>query len=332
MKRRTDHCWAASLFLLLLLPTLGHAQPGIHSVTGMIFTPGGAPASRGIPVRLSKGTNDFIAWSDQDGKFNIAGVGNGTYTLSVEAGDEFEPASERVEIAQPRGAPAQTFFVNIRLRLRHEAIKKPGVIDAEMAGVPEKALQHYWNARAAAAKGDNQGAVDELMRSVAEYPEFAIAHSELGVQYQKLNQLEKSDEHLRVALKLKPGAYEPLASLGVVLVRMKKHEEAESVLREALKIKDDSAIVHFYLGRALIGQKKPNDAEAEFRTALSMGGKDMIEARRALANIYLQRGEDEKAIAELEAYLTANPKPADEKKLRDTVQQIKDSLKKATKP
>jgi Tfp pilus assembly protein PilF len=293
----------------------------------MIFTPDRTPAGRGIQVRLSKGTNDFTAWTDQDGKFSIIGVGNGSYTLTAEAGDDFEPASERLEIAQARGAPPQTFYVNVQLRWKRNVTQKPGVIDAGMASVPEKALQHYRNARSLVAKGNHQGAVDELLKAVAEYPEFVLAHSELGVQFQKLNQLEKSDEHLRIALKLKPGAYEPLASLGVVLVRMKKHEEAESVLREALKIKDDSAVVHFYLGRSLFGQKKPSDAEPEFRAALSMGGNEMIEAYRSLANIYLQRGDDEKALSALEAYLAANPTPADVKQLRATVQQIKDSLK-----
>ncbi len=298
----------------------------------MVFTPDRTPAGRGIPVRLSKGTNDFTAWTDQDGKFLIVGVGNGTYNLSVEPGDDFEPASERVEIAQARGAPPQTFNVNIQLRWKRGTLQKPSVIDAEVARAPRKAQEFFRSALANAAKGDHQGAVDELLRAIAEYPEFAIAHSELGVQYQKLNQLEKSDEHLLTALKLKPGAYEPLASRGILLVRMKKFEEAETVLREVLKIKDDSAVVHFYLGRSLVGQKKSNDAEPEFRVALKMGGNTMVEAHRALANIYLQRGDNEKGLAELEAYLAANPTPADEKKLRDTVQQIRDLLKANPKP
>ena len=342
MIRRTDLGWAAAFLVVFLLPIIVSSQapgdppradlPGRHSVSGMVFTPDRVPAGRGIPVRLSKGLNDFTAWTDQDGKFLIMGVDNGTYTLSVDPGGNFELASERVEIAQPRGSPAQTFNVNIQLRWKRGVQQKPGVIDAELAQVPKKAAEHYRNAAAAAAKGDYQKAVDELLKAVAEYPEFPTAHTELGVQYQKLNQLEKSDEHLSIALKLKPGAYEPLASRGVVLVRMKRYEEAEAVLREGLKIKDDSAVVHLYLGRSLVGQKKPDEAEAEFRTALRMGGNDMIESRRALANIHLQRGEDEKALSELEAYLAANPKPADEKKLRDTIRQIKDLLKGKSKP
>jgi len=53
----------------------------------------------------------------------------------------------------------------------------------------------------------------------------------------------------------------------------------------------------------------------------------MIEARRALATIYLERGENEKALIEIEAYLAGNPSAADEKQLRETVKQIKEWLK-----
>lgn len=342
MRFRTTHCLVALHLLLCVVPFVVRSQapgdppaanvPGRHTVSGTVFSPEGVPANRGIQIRLSKGMNDFVAWTDQDGKFLIVGVGNGTYTLSVLAGDEFDPLRERLEIALPRNAPVQIFNLDMRLRRRFEVKPKPGVIDAAMASVPKKAEQHYHDALAAIAKGNHQGGISELLLAVAEYPDFTKAHTELGTQYQKLNQFENSEKHLRRALKLKPNAYAPLASLGVALVRLGKYAEAESSLREALKIKDDSAIVRFYLGRSLLNQKRADEAELEFRTALKMGGKEMIEARRSLANIYLQRGDEKMALDEIEAYLAADVKPADEKKLRDTVQQLKDRMKESQKP
>jgi len=342
VKSRIKNRWSVLLFIVLLSTAIIHSQapgdppgrnyPGRNTVTGIVFKPDRLPAGRGIAIRLSKGVNDFTAWTDQDGKFVIRGVDNGTYSLIVEAGDEFEPLRERFEIALASGDPAQTYNFDLRLRFKLGTKPKPGVVDATMAGVPSKAQQHYQDALAAIAKGDYQGGVNELLLAVAQYPEFTNAHTELGTQYQRLNQFEKSEEHLRIALKQSPGAYNPLATLGVVLVRLGKHAEAESVLREAVKIKDDSAVVRFYLGRALLSQKRLDDAEPEFRAALNLGGKDMIEARRSLANIYLQRGDDKMALDEIEAYLAADTKPADEKKLRDTVQQLKALLKENQKP
>ncbi len=308
------------------------SRAGSYSIAGIVFAPDGRPMGRGVSVKLTAFANDLSTLTDADGKFIFTGIGNGTYTLSASAGDEFEPVSQRFEITQPRSGVPQTFPVDLQLRWRPGMKMKPGVIDAEMARVPKKSLQYYNNATAATAKGDHQNAAEELRRAIAEYPEFATAHAELGKSYLKLNQLESADEHLRLALKLKPGTFDALANLGIVLVRLKKQEEAESVLREALKVKNDSAMTHFYLGRSLAGQNKADAAETAFRTALTMGGNDMVEARRALANIYLQRGDNEKALAEIEAYLLVNPKPADEKKLRETVQQIKNELKKNPNP
>lgn len=305
---------------------------GRDSVVGTVYLPDRRPAGRGILIKMNRFGNDLNTWTDSDGKFIVNNVGNGTYTISVEAGDEYEQASQRLEVAQPRNSAPQSHYVTIQLRWRPNMQPKPAVIDAEVARAPKKAQEHYQNALEAASKNDHQTAVNELLKAIAEYPEFSSAHAELGVQYQRLNQLEKAEEHLSAALKIKPDAYQPMANRGVILVRLKKFEEGASVLREAIKIKDESAITHYYLGRAFVGQNKLDDAVGEFRIALLMGGISMNEARRALANIYLQRGENEKAVAELESYLAANPSPADEKKLRDTLQQVRAMAKETRKP
>ena len=328
--------------LLFFLPVVISAQilddlttsnlGGRDSVSGTIYLPSRRPAGRGIQVKLNKGGNDASTWTNQDGRFVINGIGNGSYTLTADAGDEYEPVSQRFEVSQPRGSAPQTHFYDIQLRFKSTPTKKPGVIDADLAKAPKKAQQNYLDAREAAAKGDHQAAANKLLEAIDEFPDFALAHAELGLAYMNLNQLEKSDEHLSNALKLKPGSYDPIANRGIVLARLKKYAEAESLLREALKIKDDSAVVHLYLGRALAGQKRLDEAEPEFRAAITMGGAKMVEAHRALANLYLQRGEDQKAISELETYLAANPAAPDASKIRETVKQIKDSLKESRKP
>ena len=342
MKRRIGLWLAASFPLALLFALDAHSQimsdltpsnfGGRDTVIGTVYLPDHRPAGRGVLVKMNKFANDVSTWTDSDGKFIVNNIGNGTYTITVEPTDEYESASQRLEVAQPRNSAPQSYYVNIQLRWKPNMQPKPAVIDADLAAAPKKAQQLFLEARAAGAAGDNKGAVEKLLLAIAEYPEFAIAHTELGVHYLKLTQLEKADQHLRASLKLKPDAYEPLANRGVVLVRLKKFDEAETALRGAIKIKDESPIPHFYLGRALVGLKRTDDAIGEFRFALLMGGFSMNEAHRSLANIYLQRGDNEKAVSELEAYLAGNPSPADEKQLRDTLQQAKALAKENRKP
>lgn len=342
MKRNVSNCWSKSLLLLSLLSVAVYPQGagevtrvdlgGRNTIAGVVFAPNGVPAGRGVRIRVVKAGAEANATTDDQGRFKITGLSSGSYTLIVEAGGDFEIDSQQVEVDTPRGGLPSTDWVQIQLRYKPGPKAKPGVIDATMADVPERAIKFYRKAGAAAAKGDTAAAVQELLRAVAAYPDFFSAHSELGIQYQKLNELEKADEHLRIALKLKPDEYEPLANRGVVLVRLRKYADAEPFLRDALKKRDDSAVVNFYLGRSLLGQKRFDDAEPVFRRAYEIGGNEMIEAKRALATIHLQRGENDKALAEIEAYLAGNPQATDAEQLRKTAAEIKEWLKANPKP
>ena len=297
---------------------------GRNAISGTVLLPSGTSANTRIRIRLSTPGAEVSTNTDESGKFYISGLKQGTYILHVDPDGDLEPDSQRVEISDPAAAPnGQVYSVIVRLRKKSGTTSKTGTVNADLAGVPEKAVQLYMKGLERSAKDDPKGAVEQLVRAVAEYSGFFLAHSELGIQYQKLNDLEKADEHLKAALAIKPDAYEPLANRGIVLVRLRKYSEAEPVLRNAVKLKQPCPFVHFYLGRSLLGQKRPDEAEPQFKTAFEQGGNDMIEARRALATIYLDRGEHEKAVVEIEAYLKVNPTAGDEKHLRETVRQIK---------
>lgn len=318
---------------LILVENTRSDLGGRNAIAGTVLLPTGTPANTRIRIRLSTPGADVSTTTDASGKFYISGLRTGTYTLYVEPDGDLEPESQRVEISDPGAAPrGQVHSVMVRLRKKSERTAKPGAVNAELAGIPKRASELYMIALERSAKGDTKGAVEQLLRAVAEYQGFMLAHSELGVQYQRLNDLEKADEHLKLALTIKPDAYEPLANRGIVLVRLRKYAEAEPLLQNAIKLKEPSPVVHFYLGRSLLGQKRPVEAEPEFKTAFEQGGNEMIEARRALATIYLDRGENEKALVEIEAYLVGNPTTTDEKHLRETVKQIKEWLKANPKP
>jgi Flp pilus assembly protein TadD len=338
-----------TLFLLIVLPAFSFPvlsqNPmvltentrsdlgGRNAIAGTVLLPSGTATKTRIRVHLSTPGAEISTTTDESGKFYISGLKQGTYTLLVDPDGDLEPDSQRVEISDPAAAPnGQVYSVIVRLRKKSGTPSKTGTVNAEVAGVPGKAVQLYMKGLERSSKDDPKGAVELFLRAVAVYPGFFLAHSELGVQYQKLNDLERADEHLKAALAIKPDAYEPLANRGIVLVRLRRYSEAEPVLRNAAKLKEPSPVVHFYLGRSLLGQKRTDEAEPEFKTAFEQGGNEMLEARRALATIYLERGENEKALVEIEAYLVGNPTTADEKHLRETVKQIKEWLKANPKP
>ncbi|MCM3869321.1 MAG: tetratricopeptide repeat protein [Pyrinomonadaceae bacterium] len=299
---------------------------GVNTISGMIVSSTGQRIQRRVSIRLRTMTRgDRISTTDEYGNFVFRGVPPNDYVVVIDKEQDFEPFSQNVSVIQPRGMPPQTYYLSIRLELKGRAEIKPGVLNAEFANVPKRALVHYDNAVAQAKKKDHAGAIEELKLAIEEYPSFMHAFNELGVQYLKLNQLEKADEAFQGALKITPDAFAALINRGIANVMMKRYGEAVPILRKALAKNDQSAVGHYFLGQALANLGLFEDAEKELLASLKLGKEEMKEAHRILAIIYTSRGAKKQAADELEAYLKLAPDAPDAKKLKDMILQLKES-------
>lgn len=296
---------------------------GNSYITGIVFAPSGIPINYRIRIRLSSITaGEVISTSDDAGKFVFSKLSVGSYIVSIDGEQDYEPISQQIDIMQNRDVQTISF----RLVPRKKPANRAKAVNVENVAVPKKALDLYEGALALSMVGDNRAAIAQLKLSVAEYPAFMLALTELGVQYLKLNELENADESLIAALKIKPDAYEPLINRGIVKFRSKQFVEAENLLRNALKAKESSAVAHFYLGRTLASQKQYETAEREFRFAIKFGGEQMREAHRMLASMFLELEDHKRALNELEIYLKLNPNAADAAQLNDVASELKKTI------
>lgn len=296
---------------------------GANAITGTILVSTGR-LERRVAVRLqTMTTGDRIAMSDENGNFAFRGLPSGEYTIVIDKEKDFEPFRQSVDIRQFRGTPPQVYPLSIRLQLKGQAVAKPGVLNAELADVPARALEFYNKGLENSAAGKNEDAVKQLKLAITEYPKFSVALTELGVQYQKLGQLDKAEEALKSALEITPDSFAALTNYGIVLVRAKRYAEAEPVLRRALKQQEKSAIAHFYLGRALAYTGAFAESKKELTVAIDSGGNEMIEAHRYLAGVYNALGDREHAIAELETYLKLAPKSEDAAQIRELIRKLR---------
>ena len=297
---------------------------GINSIVGMVFAPNGQPIESRVRVRLSSMTSgDRYTTTNENGSYAFRGLPAGGYTISVEKEKEFEPVSQTIDIIQFRGAPAQTYTLNLRLVAKSGAAPRNEVVNAELAGVPKPALDLYNKAIELIKAGDRKGAVEQFRLAVAEHPDFMLAYNEMGVQYTRLGELEKAADAFKAAAKIRPEAFDPQMNLGVVLYHRKLFDQAEPAIRAAVKLKEDSASAHYYLGMTLANLGRFDEAEKELLLGLKLGGDQMNEGRRVLAIIYASRGERKKASDELEKYLKVSPKADDAEQIRARIQQLK---------
>ncbi|HEX8708452.1 MAG TPA: tetratricopeptide repeat protein [Pyrinomonadaceae bacterium] len=288
----------------------------INSIQGHIYFP--ATPQEGTRVKVTLSSTDMMnqsAVADEDGTFRFNGLPAGHYTLTVDAGREFDQAVEPVAIDREASGGGRTMQVIINLKLK-------GTADA-FAKIPKAARDLYAKGMEAASKGDSKKAAEQLGSAVSLYPSFPQALSELGVQYLKLGQADKAAESLEAALKIAPGDLNARLAYGIALLNLKKFDEAETQLREVLKKNDAMPTGHMYLGITLMNLKKLDEAETELRRAVSMKSNEVGIAHRYLGGIYWGKRDYKQAADELETYLRLFPKAADAERTRAAIKDLR---------
>jgi Flp pilus assembly protein TadD len=329
---------STALFALLLAASVSRAQiggiesdpgefgagSGNNRIEGRIYMPSNDMPNQRFRVRVtSVRAGDQFTMADSNGSFAIRRLAAGTYTITVEAGSAFATATETVDIrgGNSRTGSGQTVYVEIRLRPRTNtnAPTTTGTVNASLANLPPDARRLYDEALASARAGDHQAAVTKLRSAIDTYPNFALAHNELGVQYLRLSQLDNALNSFRAAVRLAPESFTARLNLGIALMLKREYREAEEALRAALQRNETSALAHFHHGHALIRLQRLDEAETSLRRALTLGGDEMKRAHRFLAHIYVERRDNARAIAELETYLRLDPQVSDAAQIREMI-------------
>lgn len=305
---------------------------GANSITGTVLSPSGQRVEGHVSIRLRTETRgDRICVTDEVGNFAFRGLVNGDYSLVIDKEKDFEPLMQSINVFQMKGAPGQNVLVSIRLKYKAGVAAKPGVVNSELAGVPETALAFYNKAAELGKAGDHAGAVEQLKLAIGDYPKFTLAYNDLGAHYLKMNDLGRADDAFKSALNIDSTSFPPLLNHGLVLFNIKRYAEAETVFRSIVKAKEGEPVGHYFLGQCLAYQDKAKwgEAEKELSTAITLGGEamgaQMKDAHYILGLIYGDKGDKKRQIAAWETYLKLAPNAPNADLLRGKVKELKGS-------
>jgi tetratricopeptide (TPR) repeat protein len=318
------------LGLPLIFTGLVYAQTGIRppraarpaadassrgSVRGKVLLPDGSPLTEAVKVTLQVLRGDQnIAYTDQQGQFEINNLAPGQYTLEIDADRQrrFEVATERILVQ--RDAPT---IVIIYLKEKttgagqaSAAVGKTISVAALAQNVPSAAKREFERASRLAGEGKAGEAIVALRRAIAIYPDYLMARNDLGAQLLEQGQFGEAAEELRAALKIDPKAFNPQLNLGIVFVRQNNFPEALAVLEKALSLDPASAAAHLYAGMAAAGLDEADRAERELKAAYDLGGAPYAIALFHLGQLYMTKGEREMALKSFESYLREAPNAA----------------------
>ena len=327
--------------LILLLAVTSRAQmggidPEPHSpgtgghgvIDGRIYYPSGRNVDKRLKVTLvGVRGGDFFTFADDSGAFSFRRLTAGVYTVTVDAGNDYQPVNEQVDVSDGGSARSsgigRTYNLSIQLRPKKAAASTKGVINAAMAGVPQPAATLYQQALESERAGADQKALGQLQQAIALYPEFTLALNEMGLIYQKLGQLDKALAAFGNAVKIAPEVAELRLNYGIALFRNKQYANAETQLSRAVQLKDGLTQAHFFRAKTLILLGRDLDAERELQQVIKLDGGEAAMAYRYLGALYKDRGENKLAVEALETYLTLAPKAKDADSVREIIKQLR---------
>ena len=303
---------------------------GDNTIQGDIITPNGQRLDRPVNVRLGTMRGEISTTSNGNGSFLFSRLTGGRYTVTVDAGDAYTPATAAVDIPHSASGSGQmsrmgsTYSVQLYLRPKSGTAATKGVVSA--ADPPKAALDLYNKALESVKAGEREKAIEHLKAAIAIHPQFVAALNGLGVQYMKLGNYQAAFEAFNTGLTINPDNFMLHLNCGITLLQLNKPEAAAAEFAAALLTNEAAGTAHVYRARALIALNRLDEAVKHLKRAVEIGGEDVKIAHRYLAGIYMEKGENAEAVKELELYLKTGAAAKESDQIKNL---IKDLNKKA---
>jgi hypothetical protein len=311
---------------------------GIHQIKGKVYLPNGTSINSPIEIELqSTAFPSLKVVTDVSGSFAFENLAPGSYTVVVNAGEQFEVTRESVlidgEIQLPTSIriPARTkvFTVPLYLQLKRPSgpHQKLGVINAKWSEVDKDAVDHLEQGNKNALNKQLDRAEAEYRRSIEIAPTYAPAYLALGKLLITQGRLQEAISELHMAIRYDPTDFEARLSIGIAMLNQREVENAQRELNEAATLNKTAVTPRYYLGIVFIQKKDMDRAQKEFETAKEMtGDKPFPLLHRYLGGVYVAKQMNKEAVSELELYIKQDPSARDGDRIRQTITELKERL------
>jgi len=208
-----------------------------------------------------------------DGTFELHDIPSGDYTLRVTDGFG-QTMHQQVVIIETHLPPLD---IQLPERESHGAGGEGATVAFKQLLHPpdKKAVRAFESALRFSNAGKYGDAVSELEKAIRISPEFAAAHTNLAVQYFRLDRVEESIAESERAIQIGGPNPRNLCNLASAQARLERYAEAEKSARAALRLDGGYIKANLILGSILThepatrgeGVKHLQKAAAEFDSA-----------------------------------------------------------------
>jgi len=154
--------------------------------------------------------------------------------------------------------------------------------------------------------------VEMIDAGLTQLPNAARLYIARGILYIQMGQFEKGQSDFEAANRLDPGQASAAVAEGLAQMQSSNLDQALKTVETELKAHPNDAFLH-YLKAEIISQGGPAVGTPEFNEAVKSASRavqlqpDFPLARNVLGNLYLESGQNEKAIEQCRAVLRENP-------------------------
>jgi tetratricopeptide (TPR) repeat protein len=325
LRRLCHSSWGRITLLLLLgLPALsarrGCAQQPVI-LAGQVRAADGRAVSASVNLKLETEEGMLVQTqpANPGGQFEFTDLRKGPYHLTVTA-EGFQTLQQVLDLRTPGSRIFITLFLTPVGAAKNERATLPSLTDQQ---APKKAREEFGKGIRDLSKEKYSDARAHFEKAVTEYPCFARALTQLAVTLIYLRASTQAEAPLRKSIQCDPGYYEAHLVLGQLLNMDKRFGESEKVLAEGLRLSPGSWQFYYQLGIAHFGLGQYDKAEQDYQKVLSFNSTPPPEYHVKVADVYLAQEVYDKAYAEMQAYLQAEPSGRFADRIRKIIQEMK---------
>ena len=300
------------LTTLCSVPAIGQTDRALHedlrlpvgtrTIQGEVRTTDHQPLPSNTTVRLDEadGRPSAEKTVGSNGKFEFHDLARMAYQLTVTA-EGYQTVTETVDMTF---GVSQQPVVNL-VPVVTKTLPPPVAV-TDLAA-PKQARREYEKGARELGGGNLEQARKHLEKAVEEDPCYARAQTALGVVLSREQQFEAAESAFRKSIKCDGGFLEGYVQLALLLRGQQKYEECSATLAQGLRQFPNEWRLHYHLGKARQSLGDYQTAEQEFLKAQALNAALPPGFHVQLAVLYRSWKKYDKAQAEMEAYLNADP-------------------------
>jgi tetratricopeptide (TPR) repeat protein len=293
-----------------------------------VIYPNDRAAGLHLRVRLMSGSSNTPVsenFTNDQGVTEFTRIPVGEYHVIV-TGEGIED-SDSGEFEIDRRKTSQDLFITVRSSESntHSSAGGSSSVAAVDLNVPDSARKEFEKANEDMARNDWMSALQRLNRAISAYPQYAQAYNNLAAVYGHINDPARERESLEKAIELNDHLVPALVNLAKLCIRDKDAERAEALLEKASRAEPSNPETMTLLAQAQLLNKHFDAAIATAHNVHTMPHQNFAVVHYIAARAFERENRLRDALAELQVFLTEEPKGARADHVREEIAKFENS-------